>query len=115
MRLPVKYILLAVLTALIVTATAASAPDPRVCTYGKALQCGKDYTQTVLIGYMGAKLNDPNWGAVITCRAYTGLLRYRCSYRNGLGSGSALIVYAPKTFKPTVTITPTAPPSTTTS
>lgn len=96
---------LAVIGALIVSASAsAKGTDPRVCN-GSRLQCGKDFTVTVLRSYEAKVTNDPNWDAVIACRGYAGLLRYRCTWHNGLGKGAAFITYSPTSFKPTVTAT----------
>lgn len=66
--------------------------DPRVCSGPTRLQCGKDAATQQTIGYINAK--GLGSSAVVTCRGYKGLLRYRCTWRNALGNGAVLVTYS---------------------
>lgn len=83
--------------------TAAKQRDPRLCSSGSRIVCVKDASEVALITAMARRTHDPNWGAVITCRAYAGLLRVRCTWRNGRGRGAALVTFTAPAFRPVVT------------
>lgn len=85
-----KAVLLVFVVVALVVASCAQAArtDPRVCMLGVALACGKENATMALRVSRG-----PGWDAQILCRAFVGLLRYRCTWRNAVGKGSALVTF----------------------
>lgn len=101
--------ILVLLVALTVVGIATAKPtDPRVCVYHSQAQCGREAAITALRRAMSQKTGTTGlmWDAAnLYCRPYAGFLRYGCSWGTATTAhGSALVVFALHTWKPTVTV-----------
>lgn len=107
-----RVILAAMVIAVLFAGTAATAgTDPRVCktSDGRAvprLECGKGAAKMALRRYMTARFQSHYlWSGIVICRAFAGLIRYRCDFSTETLTGYALVsLGSAPAWKPTVAV-----------
>lgn len=88
-------------------ASAAVTKDPRVCASGSpAKNCAESHAVADLRLTMARRTQVAHWDAQIQCTGNQAWLRWRCTFRNAAGKGSAVILLGSKPkWVPVVTIT----------
>lgn len=113
-----RILLLSMFVALVLCVGALAArplPDPRVCALyatHTAQLCARDAARVALKVY-AEKRTRADWNVMLTCTGNQAWLRWRCTFRNATGHGSAVVAFSSVTFEPSVTMnlicTPQAP------